>query len=875
MRRTPLSPVCAPLFWAAALSGCSSKDIGFQTLERPPAVTINSPEDGATATEADAIDFVGMVADPDGLDHLVTLEWASDIDGVLADLDSAPPDGDGITQFAHSLSVGTHAISLTAIDDTDLKTVASVSISIGLSDYLPEAEISVPSSFERYLPGEAINLVGAASDPNQSPETLQATWQFAPESGSPRTTIATMAPSSAGSVIGLWEDAEIGIYQIILTIEDSEGNTGEASVSIEITDPNANDADLDGFPAGNDCDDTDAAMFPGNPEICDLKDNDCNGVVDDKDIDNDDHIDINCVEYPGALPIDDCDDTDGTVFPDAAEQADGLDNDCDGVIDDGLSNFDNDGDCFCTAIDCVGSINEDCLVLATGDCDDTNAALHARDDDLDGASPCDGDCNDLDSLLNVDDLDGDTFSTCQNDCDDNNAVLSPADIDTDGASACAGDCDDLDALLNILDADLDGASSCAGDCNDGSAILNVRDDDGDTFTTCAGDCDDSLPTLTPYDGDLDGASTCAGDCNDSDPLLNVLDEDLDTFTTCQNDCDDLDDTLTPADIDVDGFSTCQNDCDDLVASLTPADLDGDLASTCAGDCDDSSNALNIQDVDGDGGTTCAGDCNDNDTALNIDDLDADGFTTCENDCNDNNANRDPEDADNDGWSTCDLDCNDTNSAVYPTAAEIPYNNIDDDCVGGDLRDVDGDGYNSRLVAGGTDCNDNNAAIRPGASEVCNGVDDDCDNVTDENNAIGCSLYYYDSDNDGYGRNTSRCQCGPNAATGYDVTNNTDCYDTNNDARPNQTAYFYADRGDGSWDYNCDGVETKSDTRTTLYECDTWLVPFPPDYGCDWTNGWEISAPDCGDTANWGTSCYYFPLAFCEPNTLTPIDQECR
>ena len=163
------------------------------------------------------------------------------------------------------------------------------------------------------------------------------------------------------------------------------------------------DADGDGYGPDADCDDSDASVHPGALELCDEVDNDCDDAVDeglfgfvDQDGDGFGSGEEQCSEA-GVAPLDgDCDDAEASVNPGAEEICDGLDNDCDGQVDQGLIGYlDEDEDGF-------GTGQEQCfddapVASVGGDCDDADPEVHPTTDEiLDGLdNDCDGGVDEL------------------------------------------------------------------------------------------------------------------------------------------------------------------------------------------------------------------------------------------------------------------------------------------------------------------------------------------------------------------------------------------------------------------------------------------------------------------------------------------------
>ena len=187
---------------------------------------------------------------------------------------------------------------------------------------------------------------------------------------------------------GQANDLDDDVTETTAFYADADGDGYGSGTAVEACEPPGGTADEDG-----DCDDADAARYPGAPEpdCTDPNDYNCDGSVGYADDDGD-----------GYAACEECDDQDAGSHPDATEYCDGLDNDCNGEVDDdavGGNTYypDADGDEFvdltvgiyaCEAPD--GYVED---LHGETDCDDSDPSVypHAPEMDDDGIDQdCDG-----------------------------------------------------------------------------------------------------------------------------------------------------------------------------------------------------------------------------------------------------------------------------------------------------------------------------------------------------------------------------------------------------------------------------------------------------------------------------------------------------
>jgi hypothetical protein len=323
-----------------------------------------------------------------------------------------------------------------------------------------------------------------------------------------------------------------------------------------------NDPDGDGFDECSDCDQTDATINPGADEICDGRDNDCNGEI-DEDL-SAPQASLHVGVCRDAVKI--CDGTNGWIEPDytaidgyesSETTCDGLDNDCDGTQDEGmLTSYypDSDGDSYGRDADVVDACSKPAgYTTLRGDCDDTDATIKPGATEVCDAvdNDCDGSINE--GLLHEGPLNPKQDGICSGSQQSCNATTTDWYVDYSGGI--------------LIEYEGDSEESC-----------DLLDND------CDGTIDEDVKTSYYYDGDRDGIGRQSASYKDCSPM-GFYD------ATEYGDCDD-------------SVASCTTDCTTQLYNDSDGDGFGTTAVTHRA-CDAPASYINV-----------TGDCNDNEVSIN-------------------------------------------------------------------------------------------------------------------------------------------------------------------------------------------------------------------------------------------------------------------
>ncbi|MDB4988701.1 MAG: hypothetical protein JWN04_3879, partial [Myxococcaceae bacterium] len=443
------------------------------TASAPP--TCNPSKELDTGRVGEAIALTAVVSDDDSPVSALTVQWGL-IDSLAATPTLTPASTilvRGDKALFSPLDAGNYTIGCRAFDGMSYGPIGQVDLSVVARQQNRAPDDLVLSPMTSMVPpgGTVVSFHAYARDVDG--DALSFVWDV-------KNAVALGEPVTQGreSVLQVQTDAS-GVVKVQVSVSDDKAPPVVATAVIVVGDAPVTtvDADHDGWPAGTgpaaDCNDMDPNVHPRAVDVCgDAVDSDCDGTIEVLDCDADGYT----------TERGDCDDTDRTRHPGAFELCDGIDNDCNQIVDDRFS------------------VGKACAV-GVGSCQNSGVlqcsadgmyALCTVSPSMPTQEVCDGIDNDCDGAI-----------------DNGVCVSDPAGVPDAGVASDAG--------VVVVDSGEAGTQQCVysgpelcadGLDNDCDGAIDYKDIDCQTKAV-AGDSCATVQTLVPntyVDGTLDGAA---------------------------------------------------------------------------------------------------------------------------------------------------------------------------------------------------------------------------------------------------------------------------------------------------------------------------------------------------------------------------------
>lgn len=263
----------------SVFAGACGHDSGLKIHEEPPTAAVLDPGENDSFIEGLPVAFRVRLDDNDDGFASLDVAWRSDTMGTLRGDTSM--DGNVQTFVTTDLELGTHVVTVTATDPDGQVANDDVQVLV-VENSTPVVSIVSPGDDSPYGEAEDVVVVAEVADQEEDPDALSLRWTVG-------TNPDLTAPDRAepdGLSMHVVSGLPIGTHAITVDVTDSLGQQSSASINIRVV---PEDGDGDGITTGElggeDCDDTNPDIGPGALEVCDGVDNDCDGLIDTDDTD--------------------------------------------------------------------------------------------------------------------------------------------------------------------------------------------------------------------------------------------------------------------------------------------------------------------------------------------------------------------------------------------------------------------------------------------------------------------------------------------------------------------------------------------------------------------------------------------------------------